>query len=233
MPVLSPPKAGFWSFSSLFLALSTHRTWNPTVAVGVEESFQPYEASLWIILSQSLDTLGSRPPATGWQGGANKAVRRVREQMLQSHCSGSYQRSLGNVNLKKAALNILPTLCGKRVALESYKEVQWGILTCFSSCIIPWWAAHLCLSEAQWKLKTWRSGTSALSFPGWNNTLIGLSAWKKNCPSPITSVWQIWWENHPRSDISKSSLSYLYLLMKRTANVICRTRILQIIVLNV
>lgn len=152
----------------------------------------------------------------------------VLEQMLRSHCNGSYQRSPGNEPQKKLHWIFCLSFMAKEWHLRTTKKCSEEFSPEeFFSFILPWWAAHLCLSEARWKLKTCRTGISALSFPEWNNTLIVLSVWKKKpCPSPISSFWLKWWEKHPRSDISKSSLSYLYLLMKRTADVICRSRIL-------
>lgn len=155
---------------------------HPTARAGVEESFQ--SPSLWIILSQSLDTLGSKPSAPGWQGRANKSVRRVLEQILESHCNGSYQCyhiSLGNVNLKKSSILSILSIDGKRDGTweQQRNAVRNSQLRNSFPAILPWWAAHLCLSEARWELKTCRTWTSALGFSGLNNTLIVLSVWEK------------------------------------------------------
>lgn len=87
---------------------STHR--DPNTRVGVEESFQAYEASLWIIFSQSLVTLRLWPLVTKWEK-ETKIFKRVLEHVLQSHRNVSYQRSLGNVNIKKHHRKSIRTFC--------------------------------------------------------------------------------------------------------------------------
>lgn len=60
------PELFYGHILACYWVYSTHRALNPTARVGVEETFQSYEASLWIIFSQSLVTLRSGPLVTKW-----------------------------------------------------------------------------------------------------------------------------------------------------------------------